>query len=254
MTVTHQDLPGLWTRSLILWPDGQSNTTTEVAWLQGSSYYIDLRLPADRPDFSAVKSLRDLTDRQIAWLATQEGFAGVLEREAQYFVWRREIDFQPQALYSDAGTLRLEADYMVEEGRDIAYVEHWHLDRQRATTPRWGIRLRDPKTTRTAMVLRVGSLFMIAVSRAQTLPPQLHLTECVSLAPTRTAAQDLVDCELSLGQISEAGWTIERSSLPWRENTIVTLSRTDEWLEIASSSGDKRQWAIVTIEGAPEMP
>jgi hypothetical protein len=204
MDVTHENLPGLWTRSLILWPDGRRDTTTAVAWLQGTSLYIDLRQPAGRPDFSAVTKLRDLTAGQIAWLATQEGFAGVLEREDEYFVWRREIDFQPQALYSDAGTLRLEADYMVEEGRDIAYVEHWHLNPRYGANPRWGIRLRDPKSARTGMILRVGPLFMMAISREQTLPPHLHLTECVSLVPTISAAQDLVDCELSLGRCTSS--------------------------------------------------
>ena len=104
------------------------------------------------------------------------------------------------------------------------------------------------------MVLRVGPLFMIAVSRELTLPPQLHLTECVSLAPTLAAAQDLVDCELSLGRITEAGWVIDRSSLPWRENTSVTLSIADESLVLATSGGDKRRWAIVNIEGAPDLP
>lgn len=253
MTVTHEDLPGLWTRSLIAWPDGRRDVSTRVAWLQGTSLYIDLRQPVARPDFSAVKGLRDLTQPQIAWLATQEGFAGILEREDQYFVWRREIDFQPQALYSDAGTLRFEADYMVEEGRDVAYIEHWHRDAARPTAPRWGARLSDAESGRTGMILSVGALFMIAVSRTRTLPPQLHLSECVALAGGLEMAQDLVDCELSLGRVTAAGWIIERSSLPWREGAAVSLSARDGRLELAVSGSEPRLWTIVNVEGAPDL-
>lgn len=253
MSVTHEDLPGLWTRSLIAWPDGRRDTATEVAWLQGSTLYIDLRQPVGRPDFSAVKGLRDLTQPQIAWLATQEGFAGVLEREGPWFVWRREIDFQPQALYSDAGSLRFEADYMVEEGRDVAYIEHWRRDATRPAAPRWGARLRDPVDGRSGMILAVGTLFMIAVSRRGTLPPQLHLSECVALAGNLQMAQDLVDCELSLGRVTQAGWRIDRSSLPWREGRLVTLAGRDDQLEVALDDGAARLWTITDVEGAPDL-
>jgi hypothetical protein len=51
-------LRGLWTRSLIAWPDGRRDTTTSVRWLQGPEIYIDLRQPANRPDFSGVGALR----------------------------------------------------------------------------------------------------------------------------------------------------------------------------------------------------
>lgn len=254
MTVTHQDLPGLWTRSMIAWPDGRRDISTAVTWLQGESLYIDLRQPANRPDFSAVAGLRDLTQPQIAWLATQEGFAGVLDREDEYFVWRREIDFQPQALYSDAGTLRFEADYMVEEGRDVAYTEHWHHSKDLPTAPRWGARLSDPDSGRAGMILAVGPLFMIAVSRRLKLPPQLHLTQCVELAGSLAVAQDLVDCELSLGRVTPAGWVIDRSSLPWRERRTVSLSARDGRLAMVVSGDDEpRMWTITSVEGAPEL-
>ena len=37
----------------------------------------DIRIPAGRPDFSGVQRLEDCSDAQLAWLATQQGFAGV---------------------------------------------------------------------------------------------------------------------------------------------------------------------------------
>jgi hypothetical protein len=42
-------LTGLWRRSLIIWPDGRRDETTDVAWLQGERASIDLRQPAGLP-------------------------------------------------------------------------------------------------------------------------------------------------------------------------------------------------------------
>jgi hypothetical protein len=57
------------------WPNGRRDTTTWVNWLQGPSFYVDLRQPSGRPDFREATSLDQLSRPQIEWLATQEGFA-----------------------------------------------------------------------------------------------------------------------------------------------------------------------------------
>ena len=76
---TLETLTGLWTRSLIAWPDGRRDTSTQVRWLQGPGFYADLRQPDVAPDFSGVRCLADVTDTQLSWIATQEAFAGVNE-------------------------------------------------------------------------------------------------------------------------------------------------------------------------------
>jgi hypothetical protein len=43
LTVTLNDLPGVWRRSLLAWPDGTRDTTTTVLWVQGPTLYADLR-------------------------------------------------------------------------------------------------------------------------------------------------------------------------------------------------------------------
>ena len=43
-----EKLRGLWTRSLIAWPDGKRDVTTQVAWLQGTGLFADLRQPPAR--------------------------------------------------------------------------------------------------------------------------------------------------------------------------------------------------------------
>src|SRR5262245_47539272 len=68
-------LPGLWIRSLIAWPDGRRDTTTQVFWLQGPGFFADLRQPTGAPDFSRVHRLADVTDTQLTWMSKQEAFA-----------------------------------------------------------------------------------------------------------------------------------------------------------------------------------
>jgi hypothetical protein len=54
---TPASLAGLWTRSLIILPDGTGDATSVVSWLQGLSLYADLRIPAGRPDFRHAADL-----------------------------------------------------------------------------------------------------------------------------------------------------------------------------------------------------
>lgn len=244
MPVEISDLHGLWHRSLLVRPDGTRDTSTWVAWLQGPSFYADLRLPAGRPSFHGVCCRNDITASQLTWLARQEGFAGRLERDGAFFVWRRALDFQPEALAADAGALRLEGGIMIEEGRDIAYVEHWHPQTE-PTPPLCAVRLRDRETGRGGFMVRAGTSFMYArAGAAASLPPGLSLGACVESAGSLARAQELVDCEISLGRVGPEGWLIARSTLPYREG-----ARLDP--ETRRQSPDRCRTGDVTPDGAP---
>jgi hypothetical protein len=67
------DLRGLWQRSMIAWPDGRRDDTTEVRWLQGLCADADLRRPSPIADFSHVYGRADLSLDECAWLARQQG-------------------------------------------------------------------------------------------------------------------------------------------------------------------------------------
>lgn len=253
---TIESLAGLWSRSLIDWPDGRSDRTTFVNWMQGPSYYLDLRQPLGRPDFRGVGNLRSLTFSQLDWLASQEGFAGELHYADGFFEWRREIDFQPRAIYSDQGRLWMEPDMMVEEGKDIPYIEHWHREPV-ALDPICALRLDDPADGARAYLMRLGSLFMYARARGAAVPAGLHLQECVAGAASLEDAQDLIDCEISQGVITDAGWIIQRSSLPFRESArvdpvwaakgsdAIILSDVD-----AAGRDVARKWQVLDVQGA----
>lgn len=251
-----ESLPGLWRRSLIHWPDGRRDTTTWVNWLQGPRFYIDLRQEAGRPDFRGVANLRALGAEQVGWLAGQEGFAGELHYADGYFEWAREIDFQPQAIYSDQGRLRMEDGVMVEEGKDIPYIEHWHRE-PLESAPVAALRLDDPSAGTRAYAVRVGPLFMYARSRAIGVPSGQHLKACVDEAGSLSEAQDLVDCEISQGVVVPSGWLITRSSLPFREGQRldpVPGPRGRDSIVMSDMSAEgkafTRHWTILEAQGS----
>jgi hypothetical protein len=210
------DLGGLWRRSLIVRADGSRDTETWVRWLQGLTDYIDLRQPPERPDFAGVRCLRDLTMAQLGWLAAQDGFAGQLRVSGGIFEWRRDIDFQPPADTPDRGSLTRDGDLMIEEGYHSPYIEHWH-PAIGAESPICALRLRDAAAGCLGQIVRVGDVFAYARGRSTALPALPDLPACIAGAGSVTLAQDMMDCEISFGSVSTTGWTIERSTLPFKE-------------------------------------
>ncbi|MDR3500202.1 MAG: hypothetical protein P4L72_13360 [Parvibaculum sp.] len=255
---TIQELGGLWRRSLIAWPDGRRDTQSWVNWLQGPSFYIDLRQPDLRPALAGATHLRQLSPDDLDWLSLQEGFAGELHYAQGFFEWRREIDFQPQAVYSDMGRLWFEKGMMIEEGKDIAYIEHWHsemLDR----LPFCALRLDDAEAGCRGYIVRRGPLFMYARARSAAVPPNVHLRDCVAGAESLEAAQDFVDCEISQGVVTSAGWIIQRSSLPYREGRCLqpVLPPVGGSRLVTSDVGPNgaalvRHWEVLDMQGRLE--
>lgn len=246
-------LRGLWRRSLIVWPNGERDTTTEVRWLQGLRACIDLRQAAAGPDLSHVRSVADLSIAHCAWLARQQGFAGHLAFDGSCFQWIRSIDYQPQAPGADAGSLHWDGAVLVETGRDVAYVEHWHRDAALPTVPAAALELRAADDNTAAALLRVGALFMFARDRA--LRPAAHrtLAECVAGAASLRQAQALVDCEISFGNVQAAQFRITASTLPHRVGDQLHPLRWRERLttsdRAATGSARTRHWSIVGAEG-----
>lgn len=249
-----ETMPGLWRRSLIAWPDGRRDTTSFVNWLQGPGLYLDLRQPVGRPDFSGMGSLSALGHEALMWLATQEGFAGELVEEDGWFEWRRDIDFQPKAVYSDRGRLWVEGATMIEEGKDIPYIEHWHRE-PIAGTPSWAARLEDRETGQKGAIARMGGLFMLARERCCSTPAGLSLAECVAGAAGIARAREFLDCEISQGAVTSAGWIVQRSTLPYRETKPLLPVLNGGLLETQDQDHAgkpfTRRWEITDLRGEP---
>jgi len=275
MTSGVAGLSGLWHRSMIAWPDGTCDRTTSVRWLQGLSACIDLRQPAAldasaMPNAAsapvpgpvparaaqattAARAADDLSIQQCAQLAQQQGFAGRCDFDGTHFVWTRSIDFQPRSPAADAGSLHWEGNVLLETGRDIGYVEHWHRDTTAATLPVAAAVLRDANDSTAAALLRVGSMFMFARDRALTLAGPQTLGDCVAGASTLRQAQQLVDCEISFGRALQGGVKITASTLPWRIGALLEqrIARSQlTTLDCATNgSAITRRWEIVDVEG-----
>jgi hypothetical protein len=247
------DLRGLWQRSMISWPDGRRDTTTQVRWLQGLCTYADLRLPTPVGDFSHVGCRADLSLKDCAQLAQQQGFAGRLAFDGRHFEWFRSIDFHPKAAHVDAGTLEWDGQVLVERGRDVAYTEHWRRDILASAEPAAAVVLRENLRATQALLLRVGDAFMFA--RDHAAPPRAHRTlgDCVAAAETLEQAQALVDCEISFGMAAPDGFRITASSLPYRVGDVLGQSLTKD--SVGTRDRDERgdpvdrRWEIVDREG-----
>src|SRR4249920_1982597 len=68
---------GAWQRDWIQRSGGVRDHSTMVRYVQTPSVFGDLRIPGDRPAPAHAASFADLSDAELAQLATQNGFAGV---------------------------------------------------------------------------------------------------------------------------------------------------------------------------------
>jgi len=247
------DLAGLWRRGFIAWPDGGRDETTRVTWLQAASAYADLRQPAWPPCCLTAPCLHRLSMEECELLATQQGFAGVLERRDAAFEWVRIIDFQPPQPMRDIGRLFWQDDILVEEGVEAAYLEHWHRDKPVSQAASAALHLRDREDGRFACLLRAGDIFMFARDRQHPITGAT-LAEAVAGAASLRQAQQLLDFEISLGAVDGDHWRITRSSLPYRVGTEFCASwQGDTSLAIVDTSplGEpvERRWEITAAHG-----
>lgn len=245
-------LVGCWERSLLTTADGRRDTTTDVTWLQGRTFYVDLRTAALAADLSGVACLRDLSTEQALALAATEGFAGVLAADGPWARWVRLVDLQPPAPALDEGRLVQHADRVIETGRDGSYQEHWHRA-ERATTPTAGLLLRETTTGATGVLVRVGEDVGWASGRAVPLTDGRSLAEHVAAAASTEDAQDLLGTEVATGRVGPGGIVLTRTSLPWRTGALLDVTPAGDRLATSDQAADgsavRRTWEVLAREG-----
>ncbi len=248
---------GLWRRTLLTAGDGRVDRDTRVFWMQTACIHIDIRVPATRRTFGAATSLADLQRDQLGALATQMGFAGVTTVDTAAVpaasatldrcTWRRQIDFSPPDDAPDVGTMRFETPGIVlEDGIDAEYHERWERDPSSVGVT-WAMRLSQREAGAAGLptghsesdapalfVARCGNFFMLARNRspqAQAVLASYRGQRLVDVignpALDIDAVRALLDFEISLGRVQRADgarWTVDLSTLPWREGQAAFAS------------------------------
>jgi hypothetical protein len=203
------ELPGAWRRSLLAWPDGRRDTTTWVLWVQGPRLYVDLRQPA-------------------GGAGPQEGFAGELAVADGVFEWHRRLDLGPPGPYGDRGLLTVpgdgSAETLVEDGRDVSYVEHWQ--RVPGSTAGSAALQLTGSSGREGVLVRAGSY----LAYAHGVPGD----------PGRPGD------EIAIARPGGRGWVIERSSLAHRVGEPIVALLAGDRLRV----GDDH-WHVGGAEGDP---
>jgi len=242
-------LRGAWSRDWIQEGKAKSNTL-DVHYLQTPTYFADIRIPKDRPGFSAATSFADLSDRQLRLLAGQNGFTGRTTMAGTVATWQHDIEFQPPDGTPDKGRLeRITPDRMHEHGLDGSYIESW-----RSLTDGQGrflvIRVQHSgRLLRTLVV--VGNQFVYARNRAKDLPVAPSLDALIEATnATRERIVQYLDCEFSVGRVrgGSVPWEIDHSTLPWREahrlEFVEQMSIDDTRPGLAPREVSEDQWTV----------
>jgi hypothetical protein len=225
---------GIWRRSLLETADGRDTGTT-VFWLQAARWHADIRIPAGRPDFTGIRSLDECGDVHRAWLATQQGFAGVTRvREdagGEICSWQRMFDYQPPQALPDEGWMRFEPACLVETGVHAQYLEHWHL-LPHTSGPMAVLKSLDAADAEGVELLFLAGRYV------------MHL-----LAPPAQEVQPgaKLDVEISFGTRSTNGYVIVHSTMPWLEGgerSLRMMAREGDVLELACD-GRLQRWQVL---------
>lgn len=208
------DHRGLWRREVITAP-GFRDETTRVLWLQTRSWYVDLRVPVDRPA-AAGEGFGAYDEAQLLALARIQGFAGELAAADGVCFWRRDLDHQPAGGSPDEARCGIEGDVMVEDGLHADYQEIWRREPD-SDAPLAAFRMADGE----GLLVIGGTRMMEFVARPGPPPAGESLAALVEAALARgdrAGAQALLATRIRYAERDAAGrWITRLSSLPWLE-------------------------------------
>ena len=216
---------GVWQRQLLETAITKDDTSL-VLWMQTQCYHIDIRIPASRSNIRKVSALEEYTDKELLLLASQQGFAGITQVNADICQWHREIDFQPPYDARDIGKMIFTNNStVIETGLDNEYLEIWQqvANSQAPCFFEFTTGKNRKGLERPAYLMRVGSWVAYARTRSVNLPKYNSLLDAIiSYKPQLEMLLDWLDMEISIGEIiDEKYWKIKHSTLPFKEQSIA---------------------------------
>jgi hypothetical protein len=211
---------GLWRREVITAP-GLRDETTQVLWLQTSTWYVDLRVPAERPAARGA-GFTDLTAAELLELATIQGFAGELAAADGICIWRRDFDRQPAGPFPDEARCAVDGDIMIEDGLHADYQEIWRQV-PGGEGPLAAFELVEPGGPGGLLVVAGDHLMEFRARKGPRLigASLAELVEARLEAGDRAGAEGLLDTEIRYAVRDGEGWRVRLSSHPWREGRLM---------------------------------
>jgi len=257
-------IAGLWRRDGILFPDGTADRSTRVLWGQTHTLYVDVRIPADRPRPRGRRSFDDYSLDELQQLSEQKGFAGHICLAGDVCSWIRYIDYRPSTGRPDSGRVWRDGDTLYEEGDPSSVLASAYREtyRRERTADRCAVALQsidtdtdDPSRSDRAgaILVVIDDRFLFARPRSTKLPPAETLRELIVAAgENRELIYSYLDCEVSFGEIGQAGdgWTIACSTIPHREGrrllarSAAAVGGPPDVLSLTNDAGTFR-WRIV---------
>ena len=211
---------GLWRREVITAP-GFRDETTQVLWLQTATWYVDLRVPADRPAARGT-GLADYSAEELSALAKIQGFAGELAAADGICLWRRDFDRQPPGPVPDEARCAVDGDVMVEDGLHADYQEIWR--RVPASAGPLAAFALEQSDGPGGLLVMAGDHLMEFRARSGAPLAGDSLSELVEArldVGDRPGAEALLDTEIRYAVREGEGWRVQLSSHPWREGRLM---------------------------------
>lgn len=211
---------GLWRREVITAP-GFRDETTQVLWLQTDTWYVDLRVPADRPP-ARGPGFAGYSAAELCQLAKIQGFAGELAAIDGICLWRRDFDRQPPGPIPDEARCAVDGDVMIEDGLHADYQEIWRRE-PGSGGPLAAFALAEPAGPGGLLVMAGDHLMAFRARSGSPLTGAslAELVEAELAADDRAAAEGLLDAEIRYAVREGEGWRVRLSSHPWREGELM---------------------------------
>ena len=240
---------GCFRRRSITFFTGQTDTSTEVWWLQSRGLTADLRVYPHRPALGGRGSIDDCTADELRALAANvEGGLARTWYSGEEMNWTDWTSFQTRPRWPEPGRLARVGDCLIEQAPSGAYIEDWRLQ-PTLPGPLIGLVLLQERRLSTGQVQHRGGGLVVCGQHACLVRGRPE----GPLGP-----MSVFGCEVSYAErpSGQDGFVVRRSTHPWRERQPLPLDdfeyRQDGDLVIQRLSDDgqalERIFAIDTLE------
>jgi hypothetical protein len=243
---------GCFRRRAITYFTGETDTSTEVFWLQTRGLTVDLRLPARRPSPRALATARP---EELMAMADYEGGLGHTrwDEARRSMSWSDWTALQLHAKWPEPGRLFRVGDCLIEEAPSGAYVEDWRLQPS-ADGLLVGLELLEERDLDSGAIRHRGGGLVVCGDHAALVrgrPLELavpharldqHVRACLD-GGDPAAVSAAFAFETSYARRGPTGFVVEASTQPWRAGqALLGPGEFDH-------DGERVSWRGESVEG-----